>query len=90
MLQRLLNVLPVLWSNRISLIGTPLTTIAANVILIFFVFDVVSGVNNPYAQTLACLVMPMLPYVRRQAISLLRDSQVVPECVFRSPTRPKP
>ena len=55
---KLLSIVPWLWGNWISLLGTTLTTVSGNAILIVTVVDVVSGGANKYAATFGYLVMP--------------------------------
>jgi len=57
-MRRALALAPMLWGNWISLLGTTLTTVAGNIILIVALVDVVSGGANQYAATLAFLLMP--------------------------------
>jgi hypothetical protein len=47
-----------LWGNWISLLGTTLTTVAGNIILIVAVVDIVTSGANQYASTVAFLLMP--------------------------------
>ena len=55
---RLLALLPWLWGNRISLLGTTLTTVSGNAILIVTVVDIVTRGANKYAATVGYLMMP--------------------------------
>lgn len=57
---RLLNTLPKLWGNWISLLGTTLATIAGNAILIVTVVGVVTESSSNYIATFAYLLMPPL------------------------------
>lgn len=59
MLNRLLGVVPRLWANWLALLGTTLTTIAGNAILIITVVDIVTGAN-PYMSTFGYLLMPLI------------------------------
>ena len=55
---RLLSLLPWLWGNWISLLGTTCTTVSGNAILIVTVVDIVSEGANKYAATFGYLIMP--------------------------------
>ena len=55
---RLLALLPWLWGNWISLLGTTFTTVSGNAILIVTVVDIVTHGSNKYAATLGYLMMP--------------------------------
>ena len=55
---RIISLLPWLWGNWISLLGTTLTTVAGNAILIVTVVDIVTEGANKYAATLGYLMMP--------------------------------
>lgn len=60
MLARLLNFVPKLWGNWISLLGTTFATVAGNAFLILLVVDIVSGGSNQYAAAFGYLLMPPL------------------------------
>ena len=55
---RLISLLPWLWGSWLSLLGTTLTTVSGNAILIVTVVDIVSGGANKYAATFGYLMMP--------------------------------
>ncbi len=56
--QRLLNFIPKLWANWIALLGTTLTTLSGNVILVVIMVELVSQGSNQYASAMAFLAMP--------------------------------
>lgn len=55
---RMLSFLPKLWANWIALLGTTMTTVSGNVILVITVVDITTGGANQYASALAYLLMP--------------------------------
>ncbi len=55
---RLIKLVPMLWGNPISLIGTTLATVAGNAFLILMVVDLVSGGINEYAAAMGYLMAP--------------------------------
>jgi hypothetical protein len=57
---RILNIIPRLWGNWISLLGTTLATIAGNAILIVTVVTTVTEESSNYIATFAYLLMPPL------------------------------
>ena len=54
------DILPILWGNWISLIGTTLTTVASNIFLIVLIVDLTSDETNLYAAGIAYLIMPAI------------------------------
>lgn len=52
------GMLPWLWGSWIALLGTTLTTVAGNAILVVTVVDIVTAGANQYAATMGYLVMP--------------------------------
>ena len=58
--KRIFGLFPKLWGNWISLLGTTLTTVAGNGMLIVTVVDIVSGGSNHYTATFGYLLMPPL------------------------------
>jgi nitrate/TMAO reductase-like tetraheme cytochrome c subunit len=60
LLHRILNLLPRLWGNWISILGTTLTTVSGNLILIVAVVDIVTEKPNKYAATFGYMLMPMV------------------------------
>jgi hypothetical protein len=60
LLKRVLDMLPRLWGNWISLLGTTVATVAGNAFLILMVVDIVTGGANQYTATFGYLMMPPL------------------------------
>ncbi|MBK8481694.1 MAG: NapC/NirT family cytochrome c [Proteobacteria bacterium] len=58
MLKRLFGLLPFLWDNWVSILGTLITTVFGNAMLVFTVVDLVGHGLNPYVATVTYLVMP--------------------------------
>ena len=58
--KRLLDLLPLLWGNWISMTGTTIATAAGNAFLVIFLVDLVSGGANQYVLTAGYLGMPPL------------------------------
>jgi len=58
-LNRVIGLVPKLWANWVALLGTTLTTVSGNAILIIVVVDIVTGAN-PYVSSAGYLLMPMV------------------------------
>ena len=58
LVDRTLGLIPWLWSNNISLLGTTLATVAGNVMLIVSAMDLATAGSNRYAAMLGYLLMP--------------------------------
>ena len=58
--KRLLDIIPLLWGNWISMAGTTLATVAGNAFLVVFIVDLVTGGANQYVLTAGYLGMPPL------------------------------
>lgn len=57
MLQKLFRLFPLLWGHWLAIVGTVVTTITANAFMVFFVMDVVRGLNT-YSSAVAYLILP--------------------------------
>ena len=60
MIRALLNSLPKLWSNPITLLGTVLTTVTGCALLLLFGLDVSGLTMNPYSGILLLVGLPAL------------------------------
>jgi nitrate/TMAO reductase-like tetraheme cytochrome c subunit len=60
MIKRLLNAIPHLWSNPVSLVGTVLTTVTGCALLLLFGLDVSGLTLNPYTGILLLVLLPAL------------------------------
>ena len=69
-IQRLFGFLPRLWVNWIALLGTTLTTVSGNAILIVAVVDIVTAGANNYMATFGYLMMPMVFVIGLALIAL--------------------
>ncbi|MCB9556314.1 MAG: NapC/NirT family cytochrome c [Deltaproteobacteria bacterium] len=59
MLKRLLDALPYLWGHWLSIIGSIVVTISANVFAVLFVLDMTTGLRSTYVSAIGYLVAPM-------------------------------
>jgi nitrate/TMAO reductase-like tetraheme cytochrome c subunit len=59
-MRSLLNWLPRLWANWITLLGSVLTTVAGLAVALFIVMDLAVPGKNPYASSFFILFLPML------------------------------
>lgn len=68
--QRLFGFVPRLWVNWIALLGTTLTTVSGNAILIVGVVDIVTAGANNYMATFGYLMMPIVFVIGLALIAL--------------------
>ncbi len=58
--KRLFDLVPLLWGNWLSMLGTTIATAAGNAFLVIFLVDIVTGGANQYVRTVGYLAMPPL------------------------------